>query len=323
MPPRARSELAAIVLAVTALQTAIADAAFSKLVVFGDSLNDHGNMLQFTNGVFPAPPLYAPGRQSNGPVWVEYLASRLGLADKIVNYAVVGAMTKATPEIPTGNVWSNTFAGLEGTDVATQVLDYLADVNGTADPDALYILEGGSNDFPRLANPGDLVANLLESLVALEMGGARHIIVVNLPDLGKTPRVILGERLGELPPGTGQFVSAACAQLNQALVTALPIYTLSGVTITLGDAYAFISQAAANPAAFGFTNVQEPFLLFGNSADPAEWLFWDDLHPTTRGHELFAEQVTESLVRRYSPGKGRLGKGAINSLKGLVHAQAR
>src|SRR3954447_10512298 len=37
--------------------------AFEHLVVFGDSLSDTGNA----------------GRFSNGPVWVEYLADRLGL----------------------------------------------------------------------------------------------------------------------------------------------------------------------------------------------------------------------------------------------------
>jgi hypothetical protein len=137
---RALHLLAAIVLSVLTIQTAAAGTGFSKVVVFGDSLNDSGNMLQFTNGVFPAPPDYASGRESNGPVWVEYLAQRLGLGDKIANYAVIGALTKPTLEFPTGNVWSDTFTGLEGTDVTNQVLDYLG--KGNIGKGAIKSLDG-------------------------------------------------------------------------------------------------------------------------------------------------------------------------------------
>jgi len=321
LPVRVRHVVAAIVLSVATISTASAETAFSKMVVFGDSLNDTGNMVRLTNGLFPAPPNYAFGRESNGPVWVEYLANRLGLADKIANYAVAGAMTKPAPGFPTGNVYSDTFGGLEGTDVSAQVLDYLRDSNGAADPAALFILEGGSNDFQNVADPRVIVANLLESLVTLELSGARHIILVNLPDLGKAPRVILGEQSGVFPPGTAAFVSSVCAQLNQALTSSLPLYTSPGVTITIADAYGFIDEVAANPAAFGFVNVQEPFLVFGAGGNPDTWLFWDDLHPTTRGHAIFSGKVVVSLVRSYSPGQGNVGNGAINGLNGLVKAR--
>ncbi len=104
--------------------TALARAPYSSIVVFGDSLSDTGRMVALTNGAFPAPPDYAWGRQSNGPVWHEYLAVSLGLSDAVINYAVIGAMTAPAPGYPTGNVWSDTFPGLEGTDVTSQVLDY-------------------------------------------------------------------------------------------------------------------------------------------------------------------------------------------------------
>jgi phospholipase/lecithinase/hemolysin len=320
---RARSLLAKSLLFIVTSSVALAGNGFSQLVVFGDSLNDTSNMVELTGGVFPAPPAYAYGRQSNGPVWVEYLADQLGLADHVVNYAVAGAMTRPAPAVPTGNVFSNTFAGLEGTDVTSQVLDYLEDANWTADPAALYVLEGGSNDFPRVADPSVIVAHLLQSLVALQMSGAKHILLVTLPDLGKTPRVVLGELTGQLPPGTSAFVSAATAQLNQALLAWLPAYTLPGVTITIGDMHSFLNDVVASPAAYGLTNVTEPYLMFGAGEDPSTWLFWDDVHPTTVGHRIFAERAAASLLRTYSPGQGRQGKGAINSLKGLVKVSGR
>jgi phospholipase/lecithinase/hemolysin len=64
----ARLTASALVLAIVTLPLASAAGAFSKVVVFGDSLNDRGNMFQFSGGAFPAAPMYADGRQSNGPV---------------------------------------------------------------------------------------------------------------------------------------------------------------------------------------------------------------------------------------------------------------
>lgn len=297
--------LATLLVTLIALSASRAETAFSKIVVFGDSFNDHGNMVQFTGGVFPnAATGYAYGRQSNGPVWVEYLARRLGMANQLVNYAVVGAMTKPAPGFPTGNVWSDTFPGLEGTDVATQVLDYLADAGGAADRNALYILEGGANDFPRVADPAVIISNLVGALMTLEARGARHILLVNLPDIGKTPRVILGEMFQVLPVGFAGYLSAVCTQLNQALVAVVATVSSPDATITLANLDGFMDIVTANPSDYGLVEVQMPYLLFGASADPATWLFWDDLHPTTRGHEIFAEQALSDMIDSYSRTNG-------------------
>lgn len=304
LPRGVRFLFAALLVSVVAAPTGWAGSAFAKIVVFGDSLNDRGNMVQFTAGVFPNAPTYAYGRQSNGPVWVEYLARRLGLADETINYAVVGAMTKPAPGFPTGNVWSDTFPGLEGTDVATQVRDYLTEAHGMADADALYVLEGGANDFPRVADPAVIISNLMESLLTLEAGGARHILLVNLPDIGKTPRVILGEMFGLLPVGTAGYLSAVCDQLNVALLGAVVAASSSAATVTLADINGFVEIVAANPSAYGLVEVQMPYLMLGAGADPATWLFWDDLHPTTRGHQIFAEQALSDMIDRYSTTKG-------------------
>lgn len=299
-----RRLLPALVLSVVVLPTTFARDVFSKIVVFGDSLSDRGNMVEFTHGAFPAPPQYAYGRQSNGPVWIEYLAWNLWLGRRIENYAVAGALTKPAPGFPTGNVWSDTYPGLEGTDLASQVADYLLDANGVADPQALYVISGGSNDFPRVADPAVIVTNLIELMVTLQSKGAGHILLVNLPDLGKTPRVILGERAGQLPAGTAAMVSAACAQLNEALATAVPLYTAPGVKVTIGDAYAFLARTTSHPRRYGLRNVDEPYLLNGSGTNPWRWLFWDDLHPTTRGHQIFADQVMDSLKSTYRKGRG-------------------
>ncbi|MFY7942566.1 MAG: SGNH/GDSL hydrolase family protein, partial [Burkholderiaceae bacterium] len=59
-----------------------AHAGFTSMVVFGDSLSDTGNVRSLTSAF--SPPAFpnfsgAPGRFSDGPVWVETVAAGLGV----------------------------------------------------------------------------------------------------------------------------------------------------------------------------------------------------------------------------------------------------
>ena len=50
---------------------------FDKIIVFGDSYNDVGNLTALAakyGFVYPPPPYY-PGHFSNGPIWIEDVAS--------------------------------------------------------------------------------------------------------------------------------------------------------------------------------------------------------------------------------------------------------
>ena len=50
----------------------------TQIVSFGDSLSDVGNT--YSQYGYPASPPYAAGRYSNGPIWLDHLASKLGVA---------------------------------------------------------------------------------------------------------------------------------------------------------------------------------------------------------------------------------------------------
>lgn len=51
-------------------------APFGDLIVFGDSLSDTGNVARITGGLVPSEPYYQ-GRFTNGPNYVDYMASAL------------------------------------------------------------------------------------------------------------------------------------------------------------------------------------------------------------------------------------------------------
>lgn len=103
-------------------------ASFSQLYVFGDSLSDTGNSFNAT-GIPPSPPYYQ-GR-SNVPVWVDYLASELGLsAQQQTNYAFGGATSGSDNNTPGGQ----NLPGLQ------QQVDRYQATNTSADPNALYVV---------------------------------------------------------------------------------------------------------------------------------------------------------------------------------------
>ena len=305
-------------LAFSAASTA-ADKPFSKIVTFGDSLSDTGNAFLYTGGFYPAPP-NAPGRISNGKIWVEHLADSLGIELQAEDqHAVAGARSDH------GNFMVNFGLPLGDTGLLSQVEEFLVDAGpGGADPDALYTVWIGANDiFTTLTFGGDMniavyhaIQNTAQAVGALAGHGARHIVVANLPDLGLTPfGLALGAGFSAQLSG---LTNAYNAGLEQALV-ALDGY---GIHTIRFDASGLIREIAPNPVAFGLVNPTDQAVDSGD--DESGYLFWDGVHPTTAGHRIVADRVIEELVAFYSPRQGHgKGPGLENSLNGRVAASSR
>lgn len=286
---------------------------FSRIVVFGDSLSDTGNFYQLTGGHVPPPP-YFDGRFSNGRLWIEYLAEDLGL--QVLpedNYAVAGATTGHDNS-------NNGLLGLQYPGLQDQVSEFLSShEDGGADPAALYVVWAGANDFFVLlqsgGSPTDLIANgvnnVAHAIASLRGAGARQIVVVNVPDLGITPFGINS--------GINGQISLLCGAYNQALEATLDGLATGGIPTIRVDAFATLRAMVDSPAFFGFTNVTAAFLAIGG--DPSEFLFWDAVHPTTRGHEVLADAARNQLIDYFSPRRGKdTPPASINSLNGLVNA---
>lgn len=273
---------------------------FSGIFIFGDSLSDTGNVSIATGGAAPDPSQpYAPGRFSDGPVWVETFASGLGLSVTPAltpgggnNFAFGGARTGAVGTPP----------GVLAQAVGLWGGGSQAPIPGRADPNALYVVVAGGNDMrdARSIFTGDPVAdaaarqaaavsaitNLANTISYLAASGARNVLISTLPDLGVTPEAI----------GLGlQAASTDATNRFNALIPTLfgleSIPAFNGLDIRLLDMAAVAANVRVNFVDFGVTNVGLPCGAFTGSqgASCATSLFSDGLHPSAFAHRLIGE----------------------------------
>lgn len=279
--------------------------AFTEIVSFGDSLSDTGNLFAVTGNGFNAfvlrllfpdldPPIpsapYFEGRFSNGPVWVEHVALGLGLAPLAPserggsNWAVGGATT--------GDDGSFLINLILPDDVEDQVEAYIDTRTPTGT--ALFVLEGGAND---LLSGGEtdvtVPVNRLTGFIRdLHQHGGRHFLVPNLPPLGRIPSEVGGPDAATL--------TARAAAFNARLATALDLLegTLEGIAIYPVDVFGMFEDIVADPLSFGFTNITDPAFdeSTGNVVpNPDAYLFWDDIHPTSRAHAMYGARALAAI----------------------------
>lgn len=277
---RFRNVCIAVGLAVAAC--ASAQLQVRRLVIFGDSLSDTGNLYSLTGGAYPAAPNFN-GRFSNGPLWVERLAADLGLP--IPTPSRQGGADYAYGGATTGSGYSNLIIPNMG----TQLNSYL---NGHAPASTdLFIFLGGANDlFNGSSSPTGSVTNLVTEVGRLYTAGARKFLVSNLPALGEIPR-----NFGTSSEGSANAWSAS---FNSLLVSQLASFHAAhpAARIYLLDLAAMFANVIANPAAYGFTDVRNPAYDGTNVVpDPDDYLFWDTVHPTRIGHRQIGDYAAQVL----------------------------
>jgi phospholipase/lecithinase/hemolysin len=268
------------VLTLVMLTPATARAGLTQIVAFGDSLIDTGNVFAATGN---PPPPYFDGRFSNGPIWVEYLAGRLGIA-------------APTPSLSGGTdyAWGGAETGFglsaSGTpNINSQVASFLA--GNTLSATQLVVIDGGANDFFNgHTDPSVPVANLTAAITALAGAGGRTFVVQNLPQLGMIPATqglpqAQRDALDQLSLDYDSLLGNSLAQLRSSL----------GVTIGQVDLNGFLTDARANPSAYGFTNTTTSALGDGVLSGDG-YLFWDGVHPTTVGHKFIGDLAFAAVV---------------------------
>ncbi|MEM8718761.1 MAG: SGNH/GDSL hydrolase family protein [Cyanobacteria bacterium P01_G01_bin.39] len=283
--------------------------------------------------VLPPSPPYFEGRTSNGQIWVDNLADKFNIdltpaselsfaspdSDILSPVTIVDGNPVVSPFFNGNTInqsvnfgYGSATTGFGGSGVGElgnfvpgmeqQVDFFIADhiqANQTADPDALYVLWAGNNDYLALnADPEQVVDNIDTQIGSLYDVGGRDFLVVNIPDLGKLPEAnnpnlpISPEELSELSDTHNLLLDSTVDELED---------TLTGANITVLDVNSLLDDVIGNPEEFGLTNVTESFLdpltlTPTVGANPDEYLFYDTIHPTVAGYNLLSDLALETLA---------------------------
>ena len=298
-----RKGLGAAIVAASLGCSAAQASSYSTIYSFGDSLSDVGNIFAATGGAIPAPffppppfppkPAYFDGRFSNGPNWVDDLSAKLGLGPVTPSaaggndFAVGGAQTGPTSVNP----------GVPLVDLNYQVEEFDV-LHHSADSSALYTLDIGANDIGNALSAygkdpktfdlsgflSSAVSNTVGAIDTLYRDGARDLLYYEVPDLSLVPAFEAGGLLG------GKLAT----QFNYDVLTEIK-QNDPGLTVFDVPIFSALQTIVNYPYRFGFTNVTSP-CISGNfeapgtgCADPNQYLFWDDEHPTAATQSLTAD----------------------------------
>ncbi|MGA3248229.1 MAG: SGNH/GDSL hydrolase family protein, partial [Paraburkholderia sp.] len=195
--------------------------------------------------------------------------------------------------------------------VNQQVSSYLS-AHGSFNANQLVLVWAGANDVLRAGTPPaatttvETAATTLAQVVGqIVQGGATHVVVVNLPNIGLSPDGLASS------DGGANFTQLS-ELFNSTLTSALQTNGLQSKVIEV-DAYTWLNGIIANFQANGFSVSNT-----GQACDPSKtpddtsllcspatyvspnadqtYMFADDLHPTTHLHALFAQYVEQQIA---------------------------
>ncbi len=280
---------------------------YTKIVVFGDSLSDTGNVAHLTQmkyGVRVPGPVadYTDGRFTDGTdtvpaahnyfgVWIEQLAASLpakpvikdsldGGTNYAYGFATTGSGTAPFTFGPSDSLFVNV------NNIGQQITDYLA-TSPKIDDKTLFVVWGGAIDVLYATSPQDVIdagINQATNIERLVEAGATQFIVPNLPPLGAVPRL-------NGSPTTSIPATKASQLYNGVLAAGLGIVKDFNqgrhLNLVQLDVYGLFNQILFSPGKYGLVDVTSSSQGI-YTVNPDTYLFWDDLHPTTRGHDILA-----------------------------------
>lgn len=307
-------------------QAFAAPSPYSTMVVFGDSLSDAGTFadpgappgstFRFTNRTGPT--YLNNGTESTGLVSSTLLGTKLGVAAGDLNAST--SPQRAAQGQADGNNWAvggyRTDQILDSITSTSEVVDsdtdtvlrskpgYLAATGGRADPNALYFISGGGNDFLQflVTNPTQAAAagdRLADSVQALQSAGARYVMVWLLPDLGLTPALNGTPLQGLASNLSGVFNQSLVQRLSAINAQIIPLNVPLLLKETFADPgrFGFATNQNLNQTCFSGNNctANPVYGVGGTTPDPTKLIYNDSVHPTESAQVLIADYAYSLL----------------------------
>ncbi|HZF00957.1 MAG TPA: SGNH/GDSL hydrolase family protein [Methylomirabilota bacterium] len=270
-------------------------AAFTSLYVFGDGISTTTNN--------PSAGQYYYGlRRSNGRVWAEVLAQRLGLG--------ANSITNANWSNSSNN-WS--YYGQYSPNLVTNLNSFHTPSDAA---NALFIVWVNNADF--VGDMGNIYPslNIVTWTNAINQSlnnhwrvitnlyyakGARTLIMPKAVDITETPQY------DYYPAASKSFIRQRVIDFNVAFTTLInqARTSLPGITIYEPDFFALLDDVLVHASNYGLTNV----LSSGQSIDVLEdslankslngpganYIFWDAVDPSAKLHEVMAD-VAQQII---------------------------
>lgn len=293
-----------LMIALSHLPTASAQD-FDRLIVFGDSLSDTGNLASVTVD-FPFP--FFDNRISNGPVLVDYLAAELGL-QALASRHVTTSNGGDNFAISGGNI-----LGSDTEDLTSQISAFLSRENAQARgvSNALFLVMMGGNDLRdvRSLRSAAEASNRIDSIIAtldnqfsrLYQAGARNFLVPNVADIGAIPESI-ARRASD--PDVSARARRYVQEYNQKLAIMLQTWSQRpGTSLNVFDLFSEFDRVLSNASSFGFTRTEigcfqidgfrfDSECLFGTRFD--RFVFFDNIHPSARLNEIISAPLLAQI----------------------------
>lgn len=300
-----------------------ATAPFDEIIAFGDSLSDVGNVAGVT--VAGRSPViygyYEESHFSDDILWIERLASYWELPPRSTGRG----MSNTLPSVPDGNTWawggSEAGSGLvQFPGITEPIPNLLSEIDqyleyNTPNGKILYSIWAGADNLLIGGKFGPSSAKkaadaVMSAMQRLQAAGACNFLIFNMPKLGDTPfaksnpkikiaadiytdsfNYYLGKRLKDFRKSRKLEVS------NIYFVDIYKELALVYRTVKNGSTYT-PSFIVPGPTVL-INNVSDEALnYFKNTGTfPSDYLFWDDVHPTTQAHQVVAGLVLQSISK--------------------------
>jgi phospholipase/lecithinase/hemolysin len=206
------------------------------------------------------------------------------IGNHIATQAAAGQPAFASDDLVT------VFAG--GNDLFIALATFSATVGAGGDPTA-----AGQAAVGAMVTAADDLANDVQTKILAN--GATHVIVVNLPDVSKTP-------MGLENPTAQPLILSMVQAFNGELATKLP----AGANVLFVDAFTGSQQQTNTPEQYGLTNVTDTacdmtkvsssLVCTKNSvittADVTFYEYADTVHPTPYGYRLLSQLVAQQMA---------------------------